>query len=220
MVSLRRKIPGLRGHEPAAAEPAAPSTTPAEEAQVPRWLRPSVRAARVETLQSPAPRERRAPLLFVGPVLGGMERLVVRYDLVQLLDRPDEALGMPVGELDTGDEIEVLERDSIWARVRTPAHRDGWVPAMTLAPADVLPPEPAAEPAAEEIPSATGEAGLPPLEELLAIAAERRALQEAPPPPAPEEPPKPAAQAPQKRPNQANKAKKTNRRTSTRKKRH
>lgn len=186
---------------------------------MPRWLRPSVRAARVASTKNPTPRERRAPVAFAAPVDGATERLVVRYDLVQLLDRPDEALGMPVGELDTGDEIEVLERVTIWARVRTPADRDGWVPAMTLASADVLSPEPDGEPAAEEMHGVPREADLPALEDLLAIAAERRALADAQPA-APVKPRKPKAQAPGKRSDPARRTKKSNRRTSTRKKRH
>lgn len=228
MVSLRRRLPALLHNKPAAPEPDAPSTTPDEETLLPRWLRPSVRAARVASPKAPAPTERRAPLLFSDPLNGATERLAIRYDRVQLLDRPDEALGMPVGELDTGDEIEVLERDAIWARVRTPANRDGWVPAMTLAPPDALPPEPLTERAAEQALGLGDEPDGPALEELLAIAAERRALADAPPPvvaeePPPivaEEPPQPAAQAPRKRPNQAQKPKKTSRHTSTRKKRH
>jgi hypothetical protein len=220
MVSLRRRLPALRRHQPA-PEPAASSTPPDAEALLPRWLRPSVKAARVASLKSPAPsKEGRAPVLFAAPVDGAKDRLVVRYDRVQLLDRPDDALGMPRGELDTGDEVEVLERNPIWTRVRTPAHPDGWVPAMTLASADVLATEPDPEPAAEDIHGRPREADLPPLEELLAIAAERRALIDAPLPAAPVKPRKPPTQAKQRRPDQARKTKKSNRRTSTRKKRH
>jgi hypothetical protein len=230
MVSLRRRLPALRRTKPADPEPDASSTAPEGEALLPRWLRPSVRAARVESLKAPAPAaptERRAPLVFAGPAGGATERLVVRYDRVQLLDRPDDALGMPRGELDTGDEIEIVERDVIWAHVRTPANRDGWVPAMTLAPADAMPPEPASESSAEQPPGTNGQTDGPALEELLAIAAERRALADAQPPVIAEEPPKPAAQAAtaprtprKKQPNPAHKSKKPARHTSTRKKRH
>jgi hypothetical protein len=218
MVSLRRRLPRiLRGPEPAAGTPAASSPTPSEEATVPRWLRPSIRAARVASLNNPTFRDPRAPVSFAAPVDEASERLIIRYDLVQLLDRPDEALGMPLGELDTGDEVEVLERVTIWARVRTPAHRDGWVPAMTLASADVLTPEADGEPAVEEIHGAAREADLPALEDLLAIAAERRALMDAQPPAAPAPPRKASKSKQSARPQ---KSRKTNRRTSTRKKRH
>jgi hypothetical protein len=100
----------------------------------------------------------------------------VRYDLVQLLDRPDEALGVPHGELNSGDEVEVLERDAIWTRVQTPGGPAGWVPAMTLAPADALAGGPEAEmPLAGDIGGAEVRDDQQPLETLLAIAAERRA---------------------------------------------
>lgn len=186
---------------------------------MPRWLRPSVRAARVASVKNPTPRERREPVLFTGPVDGAGERLVVRYDRVQLLDRPNDALGMPLGELDTGDEVEILEREVIWTRVRTPSQRDGWVPAMTLTAPDALAVEPEASPAADGPDPAIGESGLPALEDLLAIAAQRRALADAPPA-APAKPRKPKAKAPGKRSDPARRTKKSNRRTSTRKKRH
>jgi hypothetical protein len=126
---------------------------------------------------------------------------------------------MPRGELDTGDEIEILERDLIWAHVRTPADRDGWVPAMTLAAPDVL----AGEPELTPEPDVDGGSrdDMPALEDLLAIAAERRAQADAQPPPVAPEPPKAVARARQKKqPSPAHKTKKPSRRTSTRKKRH
>ncbi len=215
MVSIRRRLPALRRTKPAAPEPAANSTTPDGEALLPRWLRPSVRAARVASLKIPGPHpERRPPVRFATPVEEAADRLAVRYDRVQLLDRPDDALGMPRGELDTGDEVEVIERDAIWARVRTPTQRDGWVPAMTLAAADPLADEPPAE-AEPDVDGGAAEDDLPALEALLAIAAERRALMDPQLPAAPDQPrkpPKPARQA------KARKARKTNRPTSTRKK--
>ena len=49
----------------------------------------------------------------------------VRYDGVPLLDRPDDVLqGRTMQELDGGDQVDVLERAEIWARVRTP-HEPG-----------------------------------------------------------------------------------------------
>jgi hypothetical protein len=146
------------------------------ESQVPRWLRPSVRAARFESDNVKAPRPERARLAFATPGDEIAERLVVRYDLVQLLDRPDEALGIPHAELNSGDEVEVLERDDIWTRVQTPTGRAGWIPAMPLASAGSLAYEPGAEtPPAAEIDGASGEGEQSALETLLAIAAERRA---------------------------------------------
>jgi hypothetical protein len=165
------------------APPPARSSTAPLESQVPRWLRPSVRAARFESDNIKAPRpDRAARLAFATPGDAATERLVVRYDLVQLLDRPDEALGVPHGELNSGDEVEVLERDDIWTRVQTPGGRAGWVPAMTLAPADALVGEPDVEmPLVPESEGAEGRDDQPALEALLAIAAERRAQMDAQP---------------------------------------
>lgn len=158
------------------AHPPVRSSIPPVESQVPRWLRPSVRAARFESDHIKAPRPDRARLAFATPGDEVAERFVVRYDLVQLLDRPDEALGIPQGELDSGDEVEVLERDDIWTRVQTPTGRAGWIPAMTLASADALAGEPGAgTPLAAEIDEADGQGDQPALETLLAMAAERRA---------------------------------------------
>jgi hypothetical protein len=138
--------------------------------------------------------------------------LVVRYDLVPLLDRPDEALGLSQAELDSGDEVEVLERDAIWTRVRTPAGRAGWIPAMTLTSVDPTVYEPAAEtPPAEDIDGAAGQDDQPALETLLAIAAERRARMDAQARVAPDEPRKAPAGT---RSGHVRKSRKANRRTS------
>ena len=167
---------------PLAPPPSRSSSAPVES-QVPRWLRPSVRAARFESDNIKAPRpDRAARLAFATPGDSATERLVVRYDLVQLLDRPDEALGVPHGELNSGDEIDVLERDDIWTRVQTPTGRAGWIPTMTLAPADAF-----GDPDAETVPATEAEGAddqgdRPALETLLAIAAERRAQIAAQPP--------------------------------------
>jgi hypothetical protein len=183
LVALRRrKADALDGQGAAtatasigAAPPVRSSIAPVES-QVPRWLRPSVRAARFESDHIKAPRPDRARLTFAAPGDDATERLVVRYDLVQLLDRPDEALGVPNAELDAGDEVEVLERDAIWARVQMPGGRAGWVPAMTLAPADAVIEDPGTEmPLAGETDGAAARDDQPALETLLAIAAERRA---------------------------------------------
>jgi hypothetical protein len=183
--------------------PPVRSSSAPVESQVPRWLRPSVRAARFESDNIKAPRpDRAARLAFATPGDAVTERLVVRYDLVQLLDRPDEALGVPHAELNSGDEIEVLERDDIWTRVQTPTGRSGWIPAMTLASADALGESDGETPPAE-LDGASGEGDQPALETLLAIAAERRARIDAQSP------------APS-RPDRARKTRKANRRASSR----
>jgi Bacterial SH3 domain len=228
MTSLRGRLAAsLRRPKPAAVEPGPSPATPDEEAALPRWLRPSVRAARVASIKIPTPVERRAPLLFPAPfdgAGGAAERLVVRYDRVQLLDRPNDALGMPLGELDTGDEVEVLEREVIWTRIRTPGQREGWLPAMTLAAPDALPLEPEATPLAEPPAAVDTEAGVPALEDLLARAARSRALASAQPPATepratPKRTRKPPAQAAHKPAAKGHKARKASHGGSTRKKR-
>jgi SH3-like domain-containing protein len=160
------------------------------DAKLPRWLDPAVAAVRFRTDTTTAARAAiatavaappaRLPVVFSGPIDGLAVRLVIRYDSVPLLDGPDDALGRTRGELDAGDEVELLERLEIWSQVRTPSGASGWVPNMTLATAfaataeadlnapDLREPEldtPADEP--------------PPLEALLeAIVAQRLARQE------------------------------------------
>jgi hypothetical protein len=169
--------------------PVAPGPAPAGDEHIPRWRRPSVAAARFETDATAAVRAAaaasippvRPPLVFTEPIDDVAERMLVAYDNVPVLEQPDEALGRTQEELDRGDEVGVLERDSIWVKVRTPTGVIGWVPSMALtamgagsAEEDVDPVlglEPEPSPVADESPS---------LETLLAqIAAERRASQEA-----------------------------------------
>jgi hypothetical protein len=115
-------------------------------ANLPRWLDPSVTAARFRTDTTTAARaaaatvavsssRARPAVVFTDAVDEPTRRRLVRYDGVPLLDRPDDALGHARGELDGGDEVEILERQDIWARVRTPAGAEGWVPNMTLSAA-------------------------------------------------------------------------------------
>ncbi len=107
---------------------------------LPRWLDPSIAAARFRTDTTTAARTAsaviatpaRTPLLFAEPIDELVDRARVRYDAVPLLDRPDDVLGQTLGELDAEDEVELLERSEIWARVRTPNGTTGWLPGMTL----------------------------------------------------------------------------------------
>jgi hypothetical protein len=106
-----------------------------------------VTAARFETDASVAVRAAsaasippaRTPHVFSERIDEVVHRMLVRYDSVPLLDRPDEALGRTQEVLDQGDEVGVLERDEVWANVTTPSGRAGWIPAMALA-APVPPP--------------------------------------------------------------------------------
>ncbi len=146
LVSLARRRLTAAGSAEATESDAGLAGSPGFERgrdrNLPRWLDPSVAAARFRTDPTTAARAAietaaaispaRMPIVFTGPVDELTERLVARYDGVPLLDRPDDVLGRLQGELDGGDEVEVLERDEIWAHVRIPNGGAGWVPSMTL----------------------------------------------------------------------------------------
>lgn len=138
-----------RRSQPPAASPAdesedaSPGTLGVEagrDRNLPRWLDPSIAAARFRTDPTASVRAvsaivappTRTPLVFAAPIDDLVERAQVRYDGVPLLDRPDDVLGQTQRELDAEDEVEVLERSEIWARIRTPNGATGWLPSMTL----------------------------------------------------------------------------------------
>jgi hypothetical protein len=101
---------------------------------MPRWRRPSLMAARKsDPVRSAAAAPGAARLTFTaGAVEGALERRLVRYRIVRLLDRPDELLGATVGSLDEGDEVAVMEESGLYRRVVTPDGRSGWIHKMTL----------------------------------------------------------------------------------------
>jgi hypothetical protein len=103
---------------------------PPEEMGIPRWRRQSLRDARqsVQRVQV----EPHKPVLFRGDASPAMERRIVRYRIVRVTDAPDELLGTEVGNLGEGDEVEILERKSMYLRVRTPMGLEGWVHRTTL----------------------------------------------------------------------------------------
>jgi len=168
--------------------PGDPDAASASDRNLPRWLDPSVVAARFRTDTTTAVRAAaavaiapaRAPVVFTGPIDELAQRMRVRYDGVPLLDRPDDVLGRTLGELDGGDEVELLERGEIWARVKTPKAAAGWLPSMTLAPVATDAEEndlDAREPIQPEPPMPADDS--PTLEALLeTIAAQRLARQE------------------------------------------
>jgi hypothetical protein len=110
-------------------------------------------AARFETLNTAAIKaaagftRRRRPVQRFGSD-AEVDRWVLRYDGVVLLDRPDDVHGRPMEGLQADDEVALLERDELWANVATPGGRAGWIPAMALGPAAAPGSGPAAGPAA------------------------------------------------------------------------
>jgi hypothetical protein len=150
-----------------------------EEAHLPRWRRQSLNEARKAGVRSPiaaVPRMR-----FRDQPDQDVPRALVRYDLVRITDIPDEITGTPVGDLQSGDEVEVLERRGVWVRVRTPLGIEGWVHRTTLgsqAPAAAsAPASTATAPAASSMATDTApdDGSEPMLESMLAsIAAQRK----------------------------------------------
>jgi hypothetical protein len=111
------------------------------EAAMPRWRRPSLLEARkadparyVATTQRMSFHDSR-----VEPVQGH-ERRTIRYRVVRLLDAPDELRSADIGQLDQGDEVQLLEKSGAYWLVLCPDGRQGWLHKMTLG--DVVNDEP------------------------------------------------------------------------------
>jgi hypothetical protein len=104
------------------------------ELAMPRWRRPSLLEARradpVRDAAAPAPR-----LTFDHGLVGaldGRERRLIGYNVVRLLDTPDELRGAEIGFLDQGDEVQLLEKRGVYWLVLCPDGRQGWIHKMTL----------------------------------------------------------------------------------------
>ena len=132
----------------AQGEDAATLETALDETTIPRWRRPSLRAARAASgrsmAESPGPR-----LEFNDSGASGAERRRVRYRLVRLSDQPDEIRSVEVAQLEEKDEVEILGSHASYLQVRTPLGQVGWVHRTTLgpvivpgAPRDDVPPPP------------------------------------------------------------------------------
>ena len=107
---------------------------PVREAGIPRWRRQSLIAAR-KGIRVPTQIE--AHLRFDGKLTAdasGLERRLIRYRLVRLLDIPDDVGGREVDILDEGDEVAILDRRGTYCHVLCPDGSEGWVHRMTLGP--------------------------------------------------------------------------------------
>ena len=119
----------------ATAAPAAPVDpgTGGADVDLPRWRRPSLLAARMSDPVRGFDGGPAGRLAFTGPAAAaGVERRLVRYRIVRLLDRPDELTGRTVGSVDEGDQVAVVEQSGLYRRVETPDGRTGWLHKMTL----------------------------------------------------------------------------------------
>jgi len=124
-------------HEDAMAAAAMAGPNDAEAA-LPRWRRPSL----LEQRKADPIRDMTAParLSFDRGLVGaldGRERRLIRYNVVRLLDVPDELRGIEIGFLDQGDEVQLLERHGTYWLVLCPNGGQGWIHKMTLG--DVVP---------------------------------------------------------------------------------
>ena len=116
----------------AAAIAAAPDILDAE-AGMPRWRRPSLLLAR----KADPTRDgvEAARLTFDNGLIGpieGRERHLIKYDIVTLLDSPDEVRGNGIGVLAQGDEIQLLEKRGVYWLVLCPDGTQGWIHKMTV----------------------------------------------------------------------------------------
>jgi hypothetical protein len=109
---------------PQVAEPVDP------ESNMPRWRRPSLLAARHSDPTHMAP-VHRMPMTF-GSASAELDLRVVRYAVVPVLDRPDEVLGLQVGDLASGDEVQVVSTSGAFIEVLCPNGDQGWVHRTTL----------------------------------------------------------------------------------------
>jgi hypothetical protein len=109
---------------------AATLDVPLEEAHIPRWRRPSLRAARQMSDRYPA--AARAALRFREPTADGEDRRQVAYRLVRVGSEPDEFSGEEVGRIDRGDEVQVLETEGAYCRIQAPDGITGWIHRTTL----------------------------------------------------------------------------------------
>ena len=103
------------------------------EAGMPRWRRPSlIEARKADPTRSIASPHRMSFDTGVAGAVDGRERRVIRYAVVRLLDAPDELRSAEIGQLDQGDEVQLIERSGSYWLVLCPDGRQGWLHKMTL----------------------------------------------------------------------------------------
>ncbi len=104
------------------------------EASMPRWRRPSLIEARKAdpARTATATHQTQSFEHGVARVVEGRERRIIKYAVVRLLDAPDELRSAEIGQLDQGDEVQLLERSGSYWLVLCPDGRQGWLHRMTL----------------------------------------------------------------------------------------
>jgi hypothetical protein len=110
----------------------AEHTTRADlEANMPRWRRPSLLEAR-RSDPTRVPATNRIPMRFGEGVSSDLDVRVVRYAVVPVLDRPDEVLGVRLGDLGSGDEVQVVGGSGAFLEVACPNGNHGYVHRTTV----------------------------------------------------------------------------------------
>lgn len=106
----------------------------AGEEGIPRWRRPSlIQARKTDPRYSAAAVHDRMSFNHGGdPGTAGTERRKIRYRAVSLLDAPDPLRSAAIGDLDEGDEVQLLEKSGGYWLVLCPDGSRGWVHRMTL----------------------------------------------------------------------------------------
>ena len=115
------------------------------EANMPRWRRPSLLEARRSDYSRQVP-VARTPMRFTDDQVYQFDVRTVRYAVVPLLDRPDELSGHRIGDLEAGDEVQVLSTQGAFLDVHCPNGERGFVHRTTLRPRETVAPAFAAEP--------------------------------------------------------------------------
>jgi len=116
---------GVRG-------PAVPAPVDAESA-MPRWRRPSLLEARkADPARYVASSQHQSFDSGAVAADNSHERRIIRYRVVRLLDAPDELRSAEIGQLDQGDEVQLLERSGSYWLVLCPNGSQGWLHKMTL----------------------------------------------------------------------------------------
>jgi hypothetical protein len=106
---------------------------PDVEASMPRWRRPSLLEARkADPARNPGTAKRMSFEDGRVNAAEGYERRTIRYRVVRLLDAPDELRSADIGQLDQGDEVQLIEKSGAYWLVLCPDGRQGWIHKMTL----------------------------------------------------------------------------------------
>lgn len=101
------------------------------DADLPRWLRPSLRDERQGGPRPSVPAVHE-PVRFDRPPRPGVERRTIAYRLVRVSDAPDEIRSQEVGRVDRGDEVEIVGEADGFLRIVTPWGVEGWVPRVVM----------------------------------------------------------------------------------------